>query len=133
MKKDISKSFETHFSALIDPRDWLEAKADWPGLKTIIMLEERREISNKQTIERRFFMSSLPANAKQISYTIRAHWLVENALHWTLDVVFNEDNSRVRKQHAGQNMALVRHVALNMLNTAKNHYRARRWPTCRNG
>ena len=103
--------------------DWLEAKRDWPGLKTIIMLEETRDIANKQTTERRFFMSSLPANAKQISYAIRAHWLVENALHWTLDVVFNEDNSRVRKQHAGQNMALIRHVVLNMLNTAKKHYK----------
>lgn len=102
--------------------DWLEAKADWPGLQTIIMLEETRETTNKKSVERRFFISSLPANAKQISSAIRAHWLVENALHWTLGVVFSEDNSRVRKQHAGQNMALIRHTVLNMLNTAKKHY-----------
>jgi len=62
---------------------------------------------------RRFFISSLPANAKQIASAVRAHWLVENALHWTLDVVFNEDNSRVRKKNAGHNMALIRHIVFN--------------------
>lgn len=103
--------------------DWLNAKPEWPGLKTVIMLEEAREISHKKSIERRFFISSLPANAKQIASAIRAHWLIENALHWTLDVVFNEDQSRVRKQNGGHNMALVRHIALNMLNNAKKHYR----------
>jgi hypothetical protein len=54
---------------------------------------------------------------------VRAHWLIENALHWTLDVVFNEDNSRIRKDHAGENMAIVRHVVINMLNNAKKSFK----------
>ena len=54
---------------------------------------------------------------------MRAHWAIENTLHWTLDVVFNEDHSTVRKDHAPQNMAIVRHVVLNMLNTAKKQFK----------
>ena len=103
--------------------DWLEQRPEWPGLKTIAMLEETREIGDKKSVERRFFISSLPADAKKIASAIRAHWLIENALHWTLDVVFNEDYSRVRKKNAGQNMAIVRHTVLNMLNNAKETFK----------
>jgi predicted transposase YbfD/YdcC len=99
--------------------DWLEQKPKWAGLKTVAMIEEKREIGDKISVERRFFISSLPADAKRIASAVRAHWLVENALHWTLDVVFNEDYSRVRKKNAGQNMAVVCHRVLNMLNKAK--------------
>ena len=103
--------------------DWLEQKAAWSGLASIAMIEETREIKGRISIERRFFISSLPANARQIAQAVRAHWAIENTLHWTLDVVFNEDNSTVRKDHAPQNMAIVRHVALNILNTAKKHFK----------
>ena len=103
--------------------DWLEQKMDWSGMKTIAMIEETRQIGNKISMERRFFISSLPANAKQISAAVRAHWLVENALHWTLDVVFNEDISRIRKDNAGENMAIIRHLTLNMLNNAKKSFK----------
>jgi predicted transposase YbfD/YdcC len=65
----------------------------------------------------------LPANAAQIAHAVRAHWLIENALHWTLDVVFNEDSLRVRKKNAAQNMALIRHTVFNMLNNAKKHFK----------
>jgi predicted transposase YbfD/YdcC len=103
--------------------DWLEQKPQWPGLKSVAMIEERREIGNKISVERRFFISSLSVDAKQMAHAVRAHWLVENALHWTLDVVFNEDNSRVRKQNAGQNMALIRHIVFNMLSNAKKSFK----------
>ena len=99
--------------------DWLHQKEQWAGLKTVVMLEEIREVNGKQSSERRFFISSLPADAERIASAIRAHWLVENGLHWTLDVVFNEDKSRVRKDNAGENMAIIRHITLNMLNNAK--------------
>lgn len=102
---------------------WLEQKPEWAGLKTIAMIEESRTIKNKTSVERRFFISSLSADAKQIAGAVRAHWLVENVLHWTLDVVFNEDNSRVRKKNAGQNMALIRHIVLNMLSHAKKCFK----------
>jgi len=103
--------------------EWLEQKAKWPGLKTVAMIEETREIGDKVSIERRFFISSLPANAKQIALSVRAHWLIENALHWTLDVVFNEDKSCVRKENAGQNMAMMRHIVFNMLSNAKKQFK----------
>ena len=64
------------------------------------------------------------STARQIAQTVRAHWAIENVLHWTLDVVFNEDKSTVRKDHVPENMAIVRHVVLNMLNTGKNISRA---------
>ena len=99
--------------------DWLHQKEQWAGLKTVVMLEEIREVNGKRSSERRFFISSLTADAERIASAIRAHWLVENGLHWTLDVVFNEDKSRVRKDNAGENMAIIRHITLNMLNNAK--------------
>jgi len=103
--------------------DWLTQKEQWAGLKTIAMIEEIQEIKGKKSTEHRFFISSLPASAKQIASAVRAHWLIENGLHWTLDVVFNEDNSRVRKDNAGENMAIIRHITLNMLNNAKKSFK----------
>lgn len=64
--------------------DWLIQKEQWAGLKTIAMIEETQEIKGKKSTEHRFFISSLPADAKQIGKAVRAHWLVENGLHWTL-------------------------------------------------
>jgi predicted transposase YbfD/YdcC len=102
-----------------DQIDWLDQKEQWVGLKSIAMIEEIQECNGKKSEERRFFISSLPADAKQIASAVRSHWLIENGLHWTLDVIFNEDQSRVRKDHAGENMAIIRHITLNMLNNAK--------------
>lgn len=103
--------------------DWLAQKPEWSGIKSIAMVEETREIGKKISTEHRFFISSLPADAKQIAKAVRAHWLIENALHWTLDVVFDEDNLRVRKKNAGQNMAIIRHVVFNMLGNAKKCFK----------
>jgi predicted transposase YbfD/YdcC len=103
--------------------DWLKQKSDWVGIKTIAMIEESQQIGDKISVERRFFISSLPADAQKIAGAVRAHWLVENALHWTLDVVFNEDGSRVRKDNAGENMVIIRHITLNMLNNAKKSFK----------
>lgn len=102
---------------------WLAQKPHWAGLNTVAMIEETRGIGGIVSIERRFFISSLPADAKKIARAVRAHWSVENTLHWTLDVVFNEDQSRVRKDNAPHNMAMVRHFALNMLNNAKKSFK----------
>ena len=103
--------------------DWLYQKEQWAGLKTLVVIEETREINGKSSTERRFFISSLPPNAEQIASAVRSHWLIENGLHWTLDVVFNEDTSRVRKDNAGENMALVRHITINMLNNGKKLFK----------
>lgn len=110
---------ETRKCVVSDQLDWLEQKPQWAGLRTIAMIEEMREVGEKASIERRFFISSLPADASKIAQAVRAHWMVENNLHWTLDVVFNEDQSRTRKDHAPENMAIVRHFTLNMLHNAQ--------------
>lgn len=114
---------ETRRCIVSDQIDWLEKKSEWRGLTSVAMLEETRERNGKISVDRRFFISSLPADAKQIAHAIRAHWAIENTLHWTLDVVFNEDHSRVRKDHAPQNMAIVRHIVMNILNNAKQHFK----------
>lgn len=106
-----------------DQIDWLAQRTQWDGLRSVAMIEETRDIGGKISVDRRFFISSLPPDAKQIAMAVRAHWQVENTLHWTLDVVFNEDQSRVRKDHAPENMAIVRHMTLNMINTAKKHFK----------
>jgi len=103
--------------------DWLDQKTQWVGLKSVVMIEEIQESEGEKSEERRFFISSLPANAKQMASAVRAHWLVENGLHWALDVIFNEDKSTVRTEHSGENMAIVRHITLNMLNNAKKSFK----------
>jgi predicted transposase YbfD/YdcC len=114
---------ETRKCVVSDQIDWLEQKPQWAGLRTIAMIEEMREVGEKASIERRFFISSLPADAGKIAQTVRAHWMVENNLHWTLDVVFNEDQSRIRKDHAPENIAIVRHFTLNMLHNAQASFK----------
>jgi len=79
------------------------------------MIEETQEKNSIPSTERRFFISSLSA--------VRSHLLIKNGLHWTLDVVFNEDKSRVRKDNAGENMTIIRHIMLNMLNNTKKQYK----------
>lgn len=103
--------------------DWLIQKEKWKSLRSIAMIEERREVGEKVSLEKRFFISSLPANAQKLASAVRAHWGVENCLHWTLDLVINEDASRIRKDNAPENMALVRHIVLNMLNKAKTAFK----------
>lgn len=119
--QDIDKGhgrIETRRCIVSSEIDWLTQKEQWVGLKTIAMIEQTQEINGKISTEQRFFISSLPANAELIAKAVRAHWLVES-MHWTLDVVFNEDASRVRKDHAPENMGLIRHIVVNMLSNAK--------------
>ena len=86
--------------------------AQWKGLKTIARVTSMRETSSTQSTETRYFISSLPCNAEKILSTVREHWKIENSLHWTLDVVFHEDDSRIRKDHGPANFACLRRTAL---------------------
>ncbi|WP_445304493.1 ISAs1 family transposase, partial [Microcoleus sp. Pol7_B2] len=70
----------------------------WTGLKTVVMIVSERRVWNKTTTEAHFYLSSLSSNAETIAGAIRSHWGIENSLHWTLDVTFCEDESRIRKQ-----------------------------------
>ncbi len=92
---------------------------NWTGLKSIAMVVCTRIIANKETKHVRFYISSLPSHAKRILEAVRTHWSIENDLHWVLDVALNEDHSRVRKDHAPENLAVLRHIALNLLKQEK--------------
>jgi predicted transposase YbfD/YdcC len=91
----------------------------WAGLTTMAMVESTRTIGKKRTVERRYFISSLGMDAKPLAEAIRGHWGIENSLHWILDIVFREDESRIRAGSAAENMAVLRHIALNLLKREK--------------
>jgi predicted transposase YbfD/YdcC len=96
--------------------DWLEQFAEWANLKSIIMVEAEREvIGGQKTIERRYFLSSLEANAKKALQSARGHWAIENQLHWCLDISFREDDCRTREGNAPENLAIIRHIGINLL------------------
>ena len=83
----------------------------------------------KTSFERRYYISSLTNNAELLAKAIRRHWGIENQLHWVLDVQFNEDDSRIRKDNAPENLAIIRQIALNLLKqekTAKNGVKNKR-------
>jgi predicted transposase YbfD/YdcC len=101
----------------------------WHGLKSLAMITSERRIGEKAEIETRYFISSMESDAQKILKVKRSHWGIENRLHWVLDIAFNEDHSRVRKDNAPQNFAVLRHMALNLLKqekTAKGGIKAKR-------
>jgi predicted transposase YbfD/YdcC len=95
---------------------WFADRAKWAGLKTVGMVEAMREVGGKQTVERRYYLSSLALGVETFARAVRGHWSVENQLHWVLDVQMREDQSRARAGYAAENLATLRRLALNLLN-----------------
>ena len=94
---------------------WFADRTKWEGLRTVGVVEAVRELKGQVQTERRYFLSSLTLDAPRFARAVRAHWGVENQLHWVLDVQFGEDQSRARSGHAAENLATLRRLALNLL------------------
>lgn len=122
--------------------DWEQAVAQWPDLRSIVLVESQRDqavvepqaASNlvawqQSGVQWRLYLSSLPCEARTLLEAVRSHWGIENSVHWVLDVAFDEDRCRIRKDHAPHNMAILRHLTLNLLRqetTDQNGIKARR-------
>jgi len=98
-----------------DDIHWFADKDKWEGLRSVGMVESIREVDGKATLERRYFLCSLPLGVKEFAHTVLGHWGVANNLHWVMDVCLGDDQSRARSGHAPDNLATLRRLALNIL------------------
>ena len=110
---------ETRAVTVIHDIEWLQEQHAWPGMKSVIIVESTRETSGKTERETRFYITSLVLLANQIALLVRDHWAVENSLHWVLDMVFRDDECRLRTDHAPANFTTLKHMALNLIRRAK--------------
>ena len=111
---------ETRRATVCHEVAWLHEFHHWPGLAIIGKIEARRERATRTTVETRYYIMSAPLSPERFQHAVRAHWAIENSLHWVLDVTMNEDRQRNRKDNGPENLALMRRLALNI---------ARREPT----
>jgi predicted transposase YbfD/YdcC len=119
---------ETRKTTVIHDVDWLQQRHDWPGLKAVVMVESVRETGGKTESETRFYLTSLAMLAVLLGPIVRRHWAVENSLHWVMDMIFRDDECRVRTDHAPANFCTIKHMAQNLLRKAhgKDSLRLRR-------
>ena len=106
---------ETRTYTVIQDVAWLQERHDWPGLQGVVMVESTREIGDKIERETRFYITSLVWLASQLGPVIRAHWAVENSLHWVMDMIFRDDECRIRTDHAPANFTTLKHIAHNLI------------------
>lgn len=126
---------ETRTTTVMHDVGWLQQRHAWPGLKAVVMVESSREIGGKTKTETRFYITSLIMVAALLGPVIRSHWAtlpkvprakargmaaegIENSLHWVLDMVFRDDECRLRTEHAPANFTTIKHIALNLLRRA---------------
>lgn len=119
---------ETRTTTVIHDVAWLQERHDWPGLNGIVMVESRRDIDGEIEQDTRFYITSLGLQAAQIGTVVRGHWAIENSLHWVMDMIFRDDECRVRTDHAPANFTTIKHMAINLLRNApsKDSLRLRR-------
>ena len=122
--KEIEKGhgrIETRSYYITNDISWLSTKDEWVGLKSIGVTVSTREINGVKTEHKRYHICSIEPVALKYADAVRGHWAIENSLHWVLDIVMNEDSARNRKDNSAENMAIIRHTALNLMkNDASN-------------
>lgn len=106
-----------------DELAWFADKDKWEGLLSVGMVEATREIKGQISVERRYYLSSLPLDIAAFARAVRGHWGIENKVHWAMDVSFGEDQSRARAGYAAENLATLRRLALNLLKREKTKKR----------
>lgn len=119
---------ETRTTTVIHDVAWLQERHDWPGLAAVVVIDSIREIDGKAETETRLYITSLLLSATQIGLMVRDHWAIENSLHWVMDMIFRDDECRVRTDHAPANFTTIKHMAHNLLRKApgKDSLRLRR-------
>jgi predicted transposase YbfD/YdcC len=125
---------ETRTYTVIHDVAWLQERHEWPGLKGVVIIESLREIpgaspeTDKIERETRFYITSLAWLAHQIGPVIRSHWAIENSLHWVMDMIFRDDECRIRTDHAPANFTTLKHMAHNLIRRApgKDSFRLKR-------
>jgi predicted transposase YbfD/YdcC len=119
---------ETRTTTVIHDVAWLQQRHAWPGLKAIVVVESSRETGDKIERETRFYITSLVRLAILLGPIVRSHWAIENSLHWVMDMIFRDDECRVRTDHAPANFTTVKHMAHNLIRKApgKDSLRLRR-------
>jgi len=114
---------ETRHYWITSDIECLGVKASWANVTSVGMVESSREVGGEVVMEQRFCLTSLPGDAMCFAQAVREHWGVENSLHWVLDVSFREDECRIRQGPGAQNLAILRHMALNLLRRETGHKR----------
>jgi predicted transposase YbfD/YdcC len=109
---------ETRTTTVIHDVAWLQERHDWPGLNGVVIVESTREIGDKVEQETRFYITSLVLLANLLGPIVRSHWAVENSLHWVMDMIFRDDECRVRTDHAPANFTTIKHMAHNLIRKA---------------
>jgi predicted transposase YbfD/YdcC len=109
---------ETRTITVIHDVAWLQQRHEWPGLNAVVKVESVREIGDKSEQETRFYITSLVLLAHLLGPVIRSHWAIENSLHWVMDMVFRDDECRLRTDHAPANFTTIKHMAHNLIRNA---------------
>ena len=119
---------ETRTTTVIHDVAWLQERHWWPGLNGIVVIDSLREINGKTEQETRLYITSLSDDATRLAQIVRSHWAVENSLHWVMDMVFRDDECRIRTENAPANFTTIKHMAHNLLRIApgKDSLRLRR-------
>ena len=116
---------ETRTTTVIHDVAWLRERHAWPGLAGIVIVDSRRESAGKTEHETRFYITSLLTTAQHIGPIVRSHWAIENSLHWVMDMVFRDDECRVRTENAPANFTTIKHMALNLIRRTPKKYSLR--------